>query len=393
MARDLILAIDAGTSVIKVLAFDLDGNEVATAARPNSYRTGTGGAVDQDMARTWRDTVAVLRELTESNAGLASRAAALAVTGQGDGTWLVDRDGVPVAPAWLWLDARAAGAGRGNGRQRRAPPHVSAYRLRPQCLQPEWAARLDGAAHAGSPGPRRDRAPLQGLALSQPHRPARDRRDRGYLHLRRFPHPALCAGDPGVDGDRQAPASAARPDRRYAHDAWADRNGGQGNRPAVRLAGIARQRRRRLLLARRRPLRAGAECRLLHHRLNWHEHALRAQRQRPDIGAGARRLHHGLSGRWRGRADAVDHGGHHQHRLDRRGRPRRRQGAGPRGRSQGGAEGARCAGARGQSEFRDLPPLHPRGRRARALHQRQRARAVHRPHASHQLRGPGAHGL
>ena len=108
MARDLILAIDAGTSVIKVLAFDLDGNEVATAARPNSYRSGAGGAVDQDMARTWRDTVAVLRELTESNAGLASRAAALAVTGQGDGTWLVDRDGVPVAPAWLWLDARAA---------------------------------------------------------------------------------------------------------------------------------------------------------------------------------------------------------------------------------------------------------------------------------------------
>jgi erythritol kinase len=108
MARDLILEIDAGTSVIKVLAFDLDGNEVATAARPNSYRTGPGGAVEQDMARTWRDTVAVLRELTESNAGLANRAAALAVTGQGDGTWLVDRDGAPVAPAWLWLDARAA---------------------------------------------------------------------------------------------------------------------------------------------------------------------------------------------------------------------------------------------------------------------------------------------
>ena len=63
MARDLILAIDAGTSGIKVLSFDLDGNEVATAARPNSYRTGPGGAVDQDMARTWRDTVAVLRDV------------------------------------------------------------------------------------------------------------------------------------------------------------------------------------------------------------------------------------------------------------------------------------------------------------------------------------------
>jgi erythritol kinase len=108
MARDLILAIDAGTSVIKVLAFDLDGKEVASAARPNSYRTAPGGAVDQDMARTWRDTIAVLRELTERNAGVASRAAALAVTGQGDGTWLVGRDGMPVAPAWLWLDSRAA---------------------------------------------------------------------------------------------------------------------------------------------------------------------------------------------------------------------------------------------------------------------------------------------
>ncbi|HEY3144913.1 MAG TPA: FGGY-family carbohydrate kinase, partial [Dongiaceae bacterium] len=54
-------------------------------------------------------TVAVLRELTESNAGVAGRAAALAVTGQGDGTWLVDKAGEPVAPAWLWLDSRAAG--------------------------------------------------------------------------------------------------------------------------------------------------------------------------------------------------------------------------------------------------------------------------------------------
>jgi erythritol kinase len=127
MARDLILAIDAGTSVIKVLAFDLDGNEVASAARPNTYRSGAGGAVDQDMARTWRDTVAVLRELTESNEGVASRAAALAVTGQGDGTWLVDRDGVPVAPAWLWLDSRAASLVEekaANGVRRRMYQHT-----------------------------------------------------------------------------------------------------------------------------------------------------------------------------------------------------------------------------------------------------------------------------
>jgi len=46
--------------------------------------------------------------LAEKVPELAKRVAAIAVTGQGDGTWLIDERGKPVAPAWLWLDARAA---------------------------------------------------------------------------------------------------------------------------------------------------------------------------------------------------------------------------------------------------------------------------------------------
>jgi erythritol kinase len=109
MARDLIIAMDAGTSVIKALVFDLKGRQIADAARPNTYTTGSGGAVEQDMARTWTDSVAVLAELTGKVDGLNDRAAVLAITGQGDGTWLMDKDGAPTAPAWLWLDSRAAG--------------------------------------------------------------------------------------------------------------------------------------------------------------------------------------------------------------------------------------------------------------------------------------------
>jgi erythritol kinase len=108
MARDLLIALDAGTSVIKAVVFDLAGNQLALARRPNRYETGPGGAVEQDMARTWTDTVAVLGELVERLPELATRTAALAVTGQGDGTWLVDAEGAPVAPALLWLDSRAA---------------------------------------------------------------------------------------------------------------------------------------------------------------------------------------------------------------------------------------------------------------------------------------------
>jgi erythritol kinase len=108
MRPDLLIGIDAGTSVIKAVAFSLDGAEIASAARPNIYVNLPGGGVEQDMARTWDDTAQVLVLLAEKVPSLAARAVALAVTGQGDGTWLMDREGKPVCPAWLWLDSRAA---------------------------------------------------------------------------------------------------------------------------------------------------------------------------------------------------------------------------------------------------------------------------------------------
>lgn len=107
-AKDLIVGIDAGTSVIKAVAFDLEGRQVAVASLPNTYEERPGGAVEQDMARTWADAGRVLRMLGEELPGLAARTAALAVTGQGDGTWLIDEASRPLAPGWLWLDSRAA---------------------------------------------------------------------------------------------------------------------------------------------------------------------------------------------------------------------------------------------------------------------------------------------
>ncbi|WP_315797967.1 FGGY-family carbohydrate kinase [Bradyrhizobium sp. SZCCHNRI3043] len=107
--RDVIIGIDAGTSVIKAVAFSRDGRQLGDFAIPNSYTTLPGGRVEQDMERTWTDTVAALRGLSGALPNLAHRVAAIAVTGQGDGTWLIDADGHPVAPALLWLDSRAAG--------------------------------------------------------------------------------------------------------------------------------------------------------------------------------------------------------------------------------------------------------------------------------------------
>jgi erythritol kinase len=91
------------------VVFTATGEQVAVAARPNSYATPGPGQVEQDMVRTWADCAATLRELCERVDGLTTRVAALAVTAQGDGTWLIDKDGEPVGGGILWLDSRAAG--------------------------------------------------------------------------------------------------------------------------------------------------------------------------------------------------------------------------------------------------------------------------------------------
>ena len=108
MSRDIIIGIDAGTSVIKAVAFTLAGDQLAITAMPNRYDTLPDGGVEQDMLRTWTDTAATLRMLAEKVADLPGRTLVVAVTGQGDGTWLIDAKGEPIVPGWLWLDSRAA---------------------------------------------------------------------------------------------------------------------------------------------------------------------------------------------------------------------------------------------------------------------------------------------
>ncbi|WP_144138294.1 FGGY-family carbohydrate kinase [Paraburkholderia sp. BCC1884] len=106
--RDLLIGVDAGTSVIKAVAFDLSGRQIAVASVPNRYFTNADGAATQSLDQTWLDCAQTLRDLGAKVEGLAQRTRALAVTGQGDGTWLVGAGNRPASDAWLWLDARAA---------------------------------------------------------------------------------------------------------------------------------------------------------------------------------------------------------------------------------------------------------------------------------------------
>lgn len=107
MNRDILIGIDAGTSVIKSVAFDRSGKQLACCAVPNTYEAIGRTGVVQDMSRTWADTAKTLLALADKVEDLKSRVIAISVTGQGDGTWMIDAKGEPVGKGWLWLDARA----------------------------------------------------------------------------------------------------------------------------------------------------------------------------------------------------------------------------------------------------------------------------------------------
>ncbi|GAB2607440.1 FGGY-family carbohydrate kinase [Streptomyces capparidis] len=97
----MFVGLDMGTSVAKAVAFAEDG----TALRVESKSIPLGGhgdRVEQDVEEVVAAAAGVLAAVTEGGAP-----ALVAVTGQGDGLWLVDGAGRPVRPALSWMDGRA----------------------------------------------------------------------------------------------------------------------------------------------------------------------------------------------------------------------------------------------------------------------------------------------
>jgi sugar (pentulose or hexulose) kinase len=99
------IGIDVGTSVVKAAAFDFSGRVLGVASRPAPLRA-RDGRVEQDADEVAAAVWEVLGALTARRPG--ERPAAVGLTGQGDGVWLVDEHARPVRAAISWMDGRAA---------------------------------------------------------------------------------------------------------------------------------------------------------------------------------------------------------------------------------------------------------------------------------------------
>lgn len=98
------IAIDAGTSIIKAVAINRNGEELALARKKTALLRPHPKYSEQSMKEVWGSVVSTVRQVAqqcnEPIEGIVS-------TAQGDGCWLIDAKGQPVREAILWNDGRA----------------------------------------------------------------------------------------------------------------------------------------------------------------------------------------------------------------------------------------------------------------------------------------------
>lgn len=105
--RSLLLGVDAGTTVVKTVAFETDGTEVAVAKRLLPVVSPAPGWSEVDMLAAWRATAETISDVASQID--AELVAAIGISGTCAGVWPIDDNGLPTRNAILWNDGRAAG--------------------------------------------------------------------------------------------------------------------------------------------------------------------------------------------------------------------------------------------------------------------------------------------
>ena len=101
MSKEIIVGLDAGTSLIKFVAFDKYGKYIDSASVENKVYYREGGKAEQNLEETWNKVIEAFKLLNNKIDRLSEKLEAICITGQGDGSWPIDKEGAPVGDAAL----------------------------------------------------------------------------------------------------------------------------------------------------------------------------------------------------------------------------------------------------------------------------------------------------
>ena len=104
----MFLGLDLGTSAVKALLADDDGNVVASRSTPLSVERPHQGWSEQDPASWWQATQQAVAALKQANPSSLAAVRAIGLSGQMHGLTALDPAMKPLRPAILWNDTRSA---------------------------------------------------------------------------------------------------------------------------------------------------------------------------------------------------------------------------------------------------------------------------------------------
>lgn len=103
----MILAVDVGTSVTKVLVFDKNGRVHATCRVSYPTQRPQLGWAEQDPNSWWLAVCQAMRAVTRRLRTSKMNIEGIGLTGQMHGLVLLGREGKPLIPCLIWMDRRA----------------------------------------------------------------------------------------------------------------------------------------------------------------------------------------------------------------------------------------------------------------------------------------------
>ncbi|MDK2896704.1 MAG: hypothetical protein PWP04_824 [Candidatus Atribacteria bacterium] len=126
-----LLGVDLGTSNVKAVLFDTQGRVVSSSSRELAIISKRPSEAEQDMEEVWQETAQAIAQCIATSGKRPTDIAALGVTGQGTGCWLLDANLQPLDRAVIWIDGRAAemiDEWKADGR------HDQVFKLSSNCL-------------------------------------------------------------------------------------------------------------------------------------------------------------------------------------------------------------------------------------------------------------------
>ena len=106
--NELLMAIDLGTSTLKVAVFNLNGNEVAFETTEYDLFTSSNGIVENNVEIYWEELVKLIKKILNNNPTInPAKIIALGTSSQGETIVPIDKKGKPLRNAIVWLDGRS----------------------------------------------------------------------------------------------------------------------------------------------------------------------------------------------------------------------------------------------------------------------------------------------